>query len=322
MRVAYNGRPVFGNLERKMVIMQERIGFIGLGIMGRGMAANILAAGFSLTIWNRTPERMDALIGAGATAAASPAALAAVSDIIIICVSDTPDVERVILDDTGVLQGARAGSLVIDMSTISPAATQKLAAALAERGVDMLDAPVSGGSEGAARGTLSIMVGGNAAALKRAMPVLQTMGQRITHVGPHGAGQTVKLVNQVMVVGNCLAMAEGLLLAQAGGVDLQKALEAVSGGAAGSWMLSNRGPQILARDWRPGFTVSLQQKDLRLVLETADQQGVPLPGTALIFQLYRTLEAKGLGGDGNHALVKALEALAGFEIEGVNEKDG
>jgi 3-hydroxyisobutyrate dehydrogenase len=160
------------------------------------------------------------------------------------------------------------------------------------------------------------MVGGEAAALERAMPDLQAMGQRITHVGTHGAGQTVKLVNQVMVVGNCLAMAEGLLLAQAGGVDLQKALEAVSGGAAGSWMLSQRGPQILARDWRPGFTIALQQKDLRLVLEAADQQGVPLPGTALIFQLYRTLEAKGLSGDGNHALVKALEALAGFEIEG------
>ena len=140
------------------------------------------------------------------------------------------------------------------------------------------------------------------------------MGQRITHVGPNGAGQTVKLVNQVIVVGNCLAMAEGLMLAQAGGVDVPKALEAVSAGAAGSWMLSNRGPQILARDWRPGFTVALQQKDLRLVLEAADQNGVPLPGTALIFQLYRTLEAKGLSGDGNHALVKALEALAGFEV--------
>lgn len=148
------------------------------------------------------------------------------------------------------------------------------------------------------------------------MPVLQTMGQRITHVGSTGAGQTVKLVNQVIVVGNCLAMAEGLMLAQAGGVDLEKALEAVSGGAAGSWMLSNRGPQILARDWRPGFTIDLQQKDLRLVLEAADAVGTPVPGTALVFQLYRTLEARGLGGDGNHALIKALEALAGFEVAG------
>ena len=294
--------------------MTERIGFIGLGIMGRGMAANILKAGFPLTVWNRTPERTDELAAGGATVAASPAALAAGCDIIITCVSDTPDVEAVILGAEGVIHGAQPGSLVIDMSTISPAVTKQIAAALAEKGVAMLDAPISGGSEGAARGTLSIMVGGSAADLQRAMPVLQTMGQRITHVGPSGAGQTVKLVNQVMVVGNCLAMAEGLMLAQAGGVDLDKCLEAVSGGAAGSWMLSNRGPQILARDWRPGFTIALQQKDLRLVLEAADAVGAPLPGTALVFQLYRTLEARGLSGDGNHALIKALEALAGFEV--------
>jgi 3-hydroxyisobutyrate dehydrogenase len=296
--------------------MAEQVGFIGLGIMGRGMAANLLRAGFPLAVWNRTRERTEPLAAAGAAVAASPAELAAASDIVITCVSDTPDVEAVILGPQGVIHGARPGSLVIDMSTISPQATRAIAAALAARGVDMLDAPISGGSEGAAQGTLSIMVGGAAAALQRALPVLQAMGKRITHVGPHGAGQTVKLVNQVLVVGNCLAMCEALLLAQAGGVDLEKTLEAVSGGAAGSWMLSQRGPQILARDWRPGFTIALQQKDLRLVLEAADQQGVPLPGTALIFQLYRTLEARGLGGDGNHALVKALEALAGFEIQG------
>ncbi len=296
--------------------MAEQVGFIGLGIMGRGMAANLLRAGFPLAVWNRTRERTEPLAAAGAAVAASPAELAAASDIVITCVSDTPDVEAVILGPQGVIHGARPGSLVIDMSTISPQATRAIAAALAARGVDMLDAPISGGSEGAAQGTLSIMVGGAAAALQRALPVLQAMGKRITHVGPHGAGQTVKLVNQVLVVGNCLAMCEALLLAQAGGVDLEKTLEAVSGGAAGSWMLSQRGPQILSRDWRPGFTIALQQKDLRLVLEAADQQGVPLPGTALIFQLYRTLEARGLGGDGNHALVKALEALAGFEIQG------
>ena len=296
--------------------MAERIGFIGLGIMGRGMAANILKAGFALTVWNRTSERAQPLLESGAQAASSPADLAARSDIIITCVSDTPDVQTVILDEQGVIHGVRPGSLVVDMSTISPSVTREIAAALAAKGVDMLDAPVSGGSEGAARGALSIMVGGEPAALERARPVLQAMGTRITHVGPHGAGQTVKLVNQVIVVGNCLAMAEGLLLAQAGGVDMQRALEAVSAGAAGSWMLSNRGPQILARDWRPGFTVALQQKDIRLVLQAADQLGVPLPGTSLIFQLYRTLEAKGLSGDGNHALIKALEALAGFEVRG------
>jgi 3-hydroxyisobutyrate dehydrogenase len=296
--------------------MAERAGFIGLGIMGRGMAANLLRAGFPLTVWNRTPERAEPLGAAGAAVAANPAELAATSEIVITCVSDTSDVEAVILGEQGVIHGIRPGSLVIDMSTISPQATRRIAAALAERDVDMLDAPVSGGSEGAAQGTLSIMVGGHGTALERAMPVLQAMGKRITHVGPHGAGQTVKLVNQVLVVGNCLAMCEALLLAQAGGVDLARALEAVSGGAAGSWMLSQRGLQILARDWRPGFTIASQQKDLRLVLEAADQQGVPLPGTALIFQLYRTLEARGLGGDGNHALVKALEALADFEIKG------
>lgn len=316
----YNVRSLlesFGkSLMKEQTKMAERIGFIGLGIMGAGMAANVLRAGFPLMVWNRTRTKTEPLAAAGAEVAQSPAELAASSDIIITCVSDTLDVETVILGPEGVAQGARAGSLVVDMSTISPATTRQIAGRLAEQGVDMLDAPVSGGSEGAARGTLSIMVGGEAASLQRAMPVLQAMGQRITHVGPHGAGQTVKLVNQVMVVGNCLAMAEGLLLAQAGGVDLNKALEAVSGGAAGSWMLSNRGPQILARDWRPGFTIALQQKDLRLVLEAADQQGVPLPGTALIFQLYRTLEARGLSGDGNHALVKALEALAGIEITG------
>lgn len=292
----------------------ERVGFIGLGIMGRGMAANVLKAGFPLSVWNRTRARADAFAAAGAAVAATPARLAMECDIIITCVSDTPDVQAVILGEQGVIHGVRAGSLVIDMSTISPTVTREIAAALADKHVDMLDAPVSGGSEGAAKGTLSIMVGGKAEALERARPVLQAMGTRITHVGPNSAGQTVKLVNQVIVVGNCLAMAEGLMLAQAGGVDLQKALEAVSAGAAGSWMLSNRGPQILARDWRPGFTVALQQKDLRLVLDAADENGVPLPGTALIFQLYRTIEARGLSGDGNHALVKALEALAGFEI--------
>lgn len=296
--------------------MAERIGFIGLGIMGQGMARNLLKAGFPLTVWNRTASRMEPLVAAGAQAGGDPADVAAHSDVTIICVSDTPDVAAVILGERGVLAGAGAGSLVIDCSTISPKVTRELAATLAGRGVAMLDAPISGGSEGAAQGTLSIMVGGEAQDFERALPVLQAVGKKITHVGGSGAGQTVKLVNQVLVVGNALAMCEALLLAQAGGVDLAKALEAVSAGAAGSWMLSNRGPQILARDWRPGFTVDLQQKDLRLVLEAADELGVPLPGTALIFQLYRTLQARGLGSQGNHILVQALEHLAGFEVGG------
>jgi 3-hydroxyisobutyrate dehydrogenase len=293
----------------------EKVGFIGLGIMGQGMARNLLKAGFSVAVWNRTSSRMEPLVEAGAKAGQSPADVAAQSDITVICVSDTPDVEAVITGKNGVIEGARSGSLVIDCSTISPIVTQELSKTLAQQGVAMLDAPISGGSEGAAKGTLSIMVGGEANDFERALPVLEAMGQKITHVGASGAGQTVKLINQILVVGNTLGMCEALLFGQAGGVDLQKALEAVSAGAAGSWMLSNRGPQILDRDWRPGFTIDLQLKDIRLVLDAADKLGVPVPGTSLIFQLYRTLQAQELGGEGNHALIKALEHLAGFEIE-------
>jgi 3-hydroxyisobutyrate dehydrogenase len=296
--------------------MAERIGFIGLGIMGRGMAHNLLKAGFELAVWNRTASQMAPLVAAGARAAHDPADVAAQSDIILTCVSDTPDVEAVIAGDEppGVLHGVRAGSLVIDMSTISPHATRALGARLAERGVHMLDAPVSGGSEGAARGTLSIMVGGEAAQVARARPVLEAMGKTITHVGGPGDGQMVKLVNQILVVGNALAMSEALVFAQAGGLDLRKTLEAVVPGAAGSWMLANRGPQIVNRDWRPGFTIDLQQKDVRLVLAAADQLGVPVLVSSLVFNLYRTLQQEGLGAEGNHALVKALEKLAGVEV--------
>jgi len=294
--------------------MGESIGFIGLGIMGQGMARNLLKAEYDVCVWNRTASRMSPLVEAGASAGQNPADVAARSDIIITCVSDTPDVEQVILGEEGVIHGARAGALVIDCSTISPQTTKEIAAALAARQVHMLYAPIIGGSEGALNGTLSIMVGGEAIQFERALPVFQAMGKTITHVGETGAGQTVKLVNQILVVVTMLAVGEGLLFAQAGGLDLRKTLSAVSGGAAGSWMLSNRGPQVVERDWRPGFTIDLQQKDLRLVLEAADQLGVPIPGTSLVFQLYRTLQQQGLGAEGNHALVKALENLAGFEI--------
>jgi 3-hydroxyisobutyrate dehydrogenase len=294
--------------------MSMRVGFVGLGIMGRGMANNLLKAGFPLRAWNRTAARAATLIEAGAVAGASPADVAANSDIVLICVSDTPDVERVVLGEDGIVHGVKPGTLVIDCSTISPKATRDIAKRLAGRGAAMLDAPVSGGSEGAAKGTLSIMVGGEAGDFERALPVFQAMGKTITHIGPIGAGQMVKLVNQVLVVGNALAMSEALLMAQAGGVDLQKTFDAISQGAAGSWMFTNRAPQIMRRDWRPGFMLSLQQKDLRLILREADELGIPLPGTSLIFNLYRTLEARGLGSEGNHALIKALEQLAGFEV--------
>lgn len=292
------------------------IGFIGLGIMGHGMAANLLRAGFPLTIWNRTRSRMDELMAAGARAGESPADVARHSEIIITCVSDTPDVRAVILGDAGVIHGARAGSLIIDMSTISPQATREIAAALAEADLHMLDAPISGGSEGAVNGTLSIMVGGEAAQVERARPAFEVMGKTVTHVGEIGAGQTVKIVNQILVVGNMLAASEAMLMAQAGGLDLRKALQAVEAGAAGSWMLSNRAPQVFARDFRPGFTIDLQQKDLRLALEAAEQLGVPLLATSLIHQLYKTLQLQGFGGEGNHALVKALENLSQLKIGG------
>ncbi|MCY3574026.1 MAG: NAD(P)-dependent oxidoreductase [Chloroflexi bacterium] len=293
--------------------MSESIGFIGLGIMGRGMVDNLLRAGFTLTIWNRTASRMTSFIERGAKAASSPSEVAARSDIIITCVSDTPDVEQVILGEDGVIHGAAAGDLVIDMSTINPVNTVEIARQLNARGVAMLDAPISGGSEGAANGTLSIMIGGGESDVARAMPCFKAMGSTITHVGEQGAGQTVKLSNQILCVVNMLAASEALLFAKAGGVDLEKMLSAVTGGAAGSWMLANRGPQVIDDYWQPGFSIDLQQKDLRLVLGAADELGVPVIATALCFNLYRTLQAQGHGGDGNHSIIRALEAMAGIK---------
>ena len=291
-----------------------RIGYAGMGIMGRGMAGCLLRDGHDVTVWNRTPERTDDLVGAGAAVAGTPAELAATCDIVMMCVSDTPDVEAVTLGDNGLIHSLGAGKLVVDHSTISASATRKLAAAVGEAGAAWVDAPVSGGSEGAVNGTLSVMVGGDAADVARARPYMESYGSSITHVGPIGAGQMVKQVNQVLVVVNGLAMSEALLLAKAGGLDLDATIEAVKGGGAGSWMLANRGPQIVDRDWRPGFTIDLQQKDLRLVLESADELAVPLPATSLVFQMYRALQRRGLGEEGNHALIKALEEMADLEV--------
>ncbi len=301
--------------------MTEKIGFIGLGIMGNGMALNLLKAGHEVVVWNRTPSRMSAALAAGAQAAERPADVARQCGIIMVCVSDTPDVQQVVLGADGALEGGRAGQLVIDHSTISPHATLEIAQKLNEKGLHLLDAPISGGSEGAAKGTLSIMIGGEVEQFARARPYLEAFGKTITHVGPQGAGQMVKLVNQILVVVTELAVSEALLFAQAGGLDLEATLNAVKGGAAGSWMLANRGPQMIARDWRPGFTIDLQQKDLRLVLEAADQLGVPLLATSAVFHMYRTLQAQGLGGEGNHALVKALEGMAGIRLGGKSDEN-
>ena len=289
-----------------------RLGFIGLGIMGRGMAANLLESGYHLTVWNRTPSKAR---GLEANLVARSVDVGPASDVVFVCVSDTPDVEEVVFGDLGVIHGMTPGDVLVDHSTISPGATKGFAAQASELGVTWLDAPVSGGSEGAKRGTLAVMVGGDPVALERVRPFMDAYSKSVVHVGDEpGSGQMAKAVNQVLVVLNQLAASEALLLAQGAGLDLKRVLEAVEGGAAGSWMLSNRGPQMIERDWNPGFTIDLQQKDLRLVLEAADEVGVPVPGVALVFQLYRSLQAQGLGSEGNHALVKALEELAGIRL--------
>ena len=292
----------------------QRLGFVGLGIMGAGMAANLVRAGHQVTVWNRTAGKADPVVELGATLAPSPRAVAEASDIVFVCVSDTPDVEAMLFGADGIAQGVAGGSLVVDHSTVSPAATRGWAERLAGQDVAFVDAPVSGGSEGAVKGTLSVMAGGDDAAFDRARPYLDAVGSTITHVGPVGAGQTCKLVNQVLVVVNMLGVAEALVLAQAGGLDPNVAVAATRGGAGGSWMLANRGPQIANRDFRPGFTIDLQQKDLRLVLEVADELGVPAIATSIIHQLYRTLQNDGLGGEGNHGLVKAIEKLSGVTV--------
>ncbi len=290
----------------------NRIGFLGMGIMGSGMAANLVEAGFEVWVWNRTPDKAEAI--EGATVGASPRAVAEACEIVLICVSDSADVVAVVRGPDGVLAGLQPGGLVVDHSTISPSVTRYLAAETEAAGGSWLDAPVSGGSEGAVNGTLSIMVGGTEADLERVRTLFEAMGKTITHVGPIGSGQLVKLVNQMLVVVNQLAVSEALLFAEASGLDLDATLRAVTGGAGGSWMLANRGPQMIARDWRPGFTIDLQLKDLRLVLEAADELGIPTFGTSLAFNLYRTLQEQGLGAEGNHAMVKALENMTGITI--------
>ncbi len=293
-----------------------KIGFIGLGIMGAGMAANLLKSGFEVRVWNRSAEKTIALLGQGAVLAATPAALAADSDVVILCVSDAAAVAQLLFADQGVVSGAQPNLLVIDMSTISPRDSRTHAERLAAQGLRMLDAPVSGSREGAEQGTLSIMVGGDSAAYEECRPIFSAMGSTLIHVGERcGDGQTVKLVNQLLASGHTLIMSEALLFAQAGGVDLEKTLAAVSAGAAGSWMLSNRGPQVIRRDWTPGFTIDLQLKSLSAVLSAAADNGVPVPTTAQLYQYYRALQAQGLGEEGHHALIKALEGLAGFTVE-------
>jgi len=292
----------------------ERVGFIGLGIMGRPMARNLLKAGYPLTVWNRSRPGIDALVQAGAQEADSPRAVAEQSDAVITILGDSTDTEQVALGERGIIEGAHQGLVHIDMSTISPAVTRAIAERYAETGVEMLDAPVSGGEQGAIDGTLSIMAGGKEDVFERCRPLLEAMGKTLVYCGPHGSGQVVKLCNQVVVGLNNLAMSEALVLAAKAGVDPATMVEAVRAGAGSSWALHNLAPRILSGDFTPGFKVWQQQKDLRLVLELADQGHTPLPGTALVHQLFAALEADGLGEAGTQALVKALEKLANADV--------
>ena len=288
----------------------ERGGFVGLGIMGEPMAGNILKAGFPLTVWNRTASRAEGLRGEGASVAGSPAEVAAASTIVVSCVTDSPDVEAVALGPGGIIEGASKGSCYVDCSTIAPAVARRVGERLRERGVGMIDAPVSGGDIGARAGTLAIMAGGEEADFQRCLPVLQAMGKTILHVGPPGAGQVVKLCNQVAGGLNLLAMAEAISLARSAGVDPSRMLEVVSSGAAGSWMLTNLAPRAIAGDFAPGFMVDLMQKDLRLIMETSADLDTPLAGSALVQQLFRVLQARGRGSDGTQAIVDAVGLLA------------
>lgn len=278
--------------------------------MGAPMAANLLKAGFEVTVWNRSPSRTQRLLEAGANGADSPADVAAASEVTLSCVTNSGDVEEVALGPNGVIDGARPGSVYIDCSTIAPEMARKVAAALAKRDVAMLDAPVSGGDIGAQAGTLAVMVGGESATFERCLPVLEAMGKTIVHVGPNGAGQVVKLCNQIAGGLNLLAAAEAIGLARRAGVDPEKMLEVVSAGAAGSWMLSNLAPRAVRGDFAPGFMVDLMQKDLRLVLDAANETHTPLPGTALVSQLFQAIQAEGRGSDGTQALVDAIAKLA------------
>jgi len=292
--------------------MTDRIAFIGLGIMGRPMAKNLIKAGYPLTVWNRSRPGIDALVAEGAARAESAAAVARASDVVITIVGDAPDVEQVAVGSSGIIEGAHEGLVHIDMTTQSPEVTRRIAARLAEAGIEMLDAPVSGGDLGAIQGTLSIMVGGKEDVFERCRPILEVLGKKLVHCGPSGSGQVVKLCNQIAVSVTNLAVCEALTLCQRAGVDPERMLEAVGAGAGSSWQLLNLGPKMLARDFAPGFKIEHQQKDLRHALATASELRAPLPGTSLVHQLFSGLEAEGAGGEGTQALVKAIERLVGL----------
>jgi len=287
------------------------IGFIGLGIMGKPMALNLIKAGFKLTVYNRTADKCRPLVEAGANAAHSPGEVAEATDTVITIVSDTPDVESVLFGRDGIQQGLRKGQVVIDMSTISPTATVSFAHRLQELDVELLDAPVTGGEKGAIEGSLAIMVGGRRETFDRCLPVFEALGKTIVYAGGNGAGQKTKLVNQILCAQHIVAMVDGLRFARLSGLDLDATLRIVSSGAAGSWMLSNLAPRILKDDFAPGFTIKLQQKDLRLVREAIEETGAPFPAAELTYGLFTEAVEAGLGEQGTQGMINLFTDKVG-----------
>jgi 2-hydroxy-3-oxopropionate reductase len=290
--------------------MAQTIGFIGLGIMGRPMAKNLLKAGHSLVVHNRSRAAVEDLKAAGAAAATSSREVAERADVIITMLPSSPDVELVALGADGIIHGARRGQTHVDMSTISPIVSKKVGEALAGKGVDSLDAPVSGGEKGAIEGTLSIMVGGDKAVFERVLPILQAMGRTITHMGPLGSGGFTKLANQIIVAVNLTALGEALTLASKAGLDRELTLKALGGGLAGSRCLDQKTPNYLAGQYNPGFKIDLHYKDLGLIMESARELGVPLPATAVVQELFKALRVRGRGGLDHSGVITLLEDLA------------
>jgi 2-hydroxy-3-oxopropionate reductase len=291
-----------------------KVGYIGLGLMGKSIARNILKAGFPLIIHNRSPLAVDELAAEGAQAAASPAEVASRVEVVFTNLPDTPDVEKVVLGENGIASGAHSGLIWVDNSTIKPAAARTLAAQLAGMGVLALDAPVSGGDVGARNATLAIMVGGPADALDKVMPVFQAMGKTITHVGAAGAGQVAKAANQIMVAAQMVAMGELLIFSQKAGVDPHKVVEAIKGGAAQCWTLDVKPPRLFSGNRLPGFKSRMMAKDLNIILETAREYGIPLPSAAVDAQLYNAMLQNDMGELDNSAVVGMIEELAGTKL--------
>ena len=292
-----------------------RVGYIGLGLMGKSIARNILKAGFPLVVHNRSRTAVDELVQEGASQAFSAAEVAAQVDVVFTNLPDSPDVEKVALGAGGVVEGAHAGLVFVDNSTIKPATARKIADELARVGVASLDAPVSGGDIGARQGTLAIMVGGPAEALETVRPVFEAMGKTITHVGGCGAGQIAKACNQIMVAAQMVAMGELLVFAQKAGADPRKVVEAIRGGAAQCWTLDVKPPRLFSGNRAPGFKAHMQAKDLNIVMETAREYGVPLPSLALDAQLFNAMVQTGLGGQDNSAVIAMIEQLAGIQLD-------